>query len=143
MPSIPFFDTKECEWADSTVIMAGSPVTKIRGFNVTPKQSKEHLHAAGDEPISIQRGNRTYEGSLKLLKGALDDINTAAIAAGGSDALDISVDLVVMYRARGARALQRMTVIGVEFTELPRGWDQGAKMMEITLPFLALKVVEA
>jgi len=84
-----FFDSEECAWADMTVMFSGAPLTKIRGIRYKAAQEKSLLHAAGNEPISVQRGRRMYEGSIKILKGALDDINTAAVAAGGADALDI------------------------------------------------------
>ena len=33
MAGITFFDSKECEWADMTVIFSGSPLTKHRRIN--------------------------------------------------------------------------------------------------------------
>lgn len=140
MPTIPFFDSKECEWADMTVQIAGSPLTKIRGVKYKAAKEKSHLHAAGDEPISIQSGNRTYEGEIKVLKGALDDMNRAATAAGGEDILDVSFEIIVTYKARGARALQTDTLIGVEVKDFEKGWEQGAANMEVTLPILFLKL---
>lgn len=140
MPTIPFFDSKECEWADMTVQVAGSPLTKIRGVKYKCAKEKSHLHAAGDEPISIQSGNRTYEGEIKVLKGALDDMNHAARQAGGDDILDVSFEIVVTYKAQGARALQTDTLIGVEIKDFEKGWEQGAANMEITLPIIFLKL---
>ena len=67
MPTIPFFDSKDCEWADMTVTVAGSNLTKIRGLKYKALKDKQLLHAAGDEPISIQGGKRTYEGHIKVL----------------------------------------------------------------------------
>lgn len=143
MPSIPFFDTKECEWADMSIVFAGSPLIKVRGVKYKASKSKELLHAAGDMPISIQSGNREYEGEIKVLKGALDNMNTAAVAAGGDDALDVSFDIVLTYRAKGSRALQTDTLVNVEIKEFEKGWEQGAKMMEVTLPILFTQIVSA
>ena len=104
-------------------------------------RSKKLLHAAGDEPVSIQSGNRTYEGQIKVLKGALDDMNRAAIAAGGSDILDLQFDIVVTYKAKGTRALQTDVLAGAEIKEFEKGWEQGATSMDITLPIVFLKLV--
>lgn len=141
MPTIPFFDSKDCEWADMTVMVAGSTITKIRGLKYKAAKQKELLHAAGDEPISIQSGKRTYEGTVTVLKGALDDMNRAAISAGGEDILDMQFDIVVTYKARGTRSLQTDTLVNVEITDFEKGWEQGATSMDIALPIIFMKLV--
>lgn len=140
MAGITFFDSKECEWADMSVIFAGSPLTKIRGIKYKAAKDKQLLHSAGNEPISVQGGNRTYEGQIKVLKGALDDMNRAAVAAGGTDILDMQFDIVVTYKQRGTRQLQTDTLKGVEIKDYEKGWEQGDKSMTITLPVLFLKL---
>ena len=61
-------NTREYEWSDVNVIVAGRPVTGIRGVKYSSKQEKELLHAKGNKPIGIQHGNKTYEGELTLLQ---------------------------------------------------------------------------
>ncbi len=141
MPSIPFFDSKDCEWADMTVMFAGSPLTKVRGVKYKAAKEKQLLHSAGDEPISIQSGNRTYEGEIKVLKGAIDDMNRAAITAGGDDILDMQFDIVITYKPKGTRPLQTDTLVGVEVKDFQKGWDQGAKNMDVTLPIVFMKLI--
>jgi len=141
MPSVLFFDSKDCEWADMTVLFAGSPLTKIRGLKYKAAKDKQLLHAAGDEPISIQSGNRTYEGQIKVLKGALDDMNRASLIAGGDDILDMQFDIVITYKPKGTRALQTDTLVGVEVKEFEKGWEQGAKQMDVTLPIVFMKLL--
>jgi hypothetical protein len=141
MPSIVFFDSKDCEWADMTVMFAGSPLTKIRGVKYKAAKDKQLLHAAGDEPISIQSGNRTYEGQIKVLKGAIDDMNNAAQAAGGEDILDMQFDIVITYKPRGTRPLQTDTLVSVEVKDFEKGWDQGAKNMDVTLPIVFMRLI--
>jgi len=141
MASIQFFDSKDCEWADMQVMFAGSLLTKIRGIKYKAAKDKQLLHAAGDEPISIQSGNRTYEGQIKVLKGAIDDMNRAAQSAGGDDILDLTFDIIITYRPKGARTLQTDTLVGVEIKDFEKGWEQGAKNMDITLPIIFLKLL--
>jgi hypothetical protein len=126
-----------------TVIFAGSPLTKIRGVKYKAAKEKQLLHAAGDEPISIQSGNRTYEGQIKVLKGAIDDMNRAAIAAGGDDILDMQFDIIITYKPKGTRPLQTDTLMNVEVKDFEKGWEQGAKNMDVTLPIVFLKLETA
>lgn len=141
MATIPFFDSKDCEWADMTVMIAGATLAKITGIKYKASKEKTLLHAAGDEPVSIQGGNRTYDGEIKVLKGALDDMNRAAIAAGGDDILDLQFDIVVTYKAKGTRTLQTDTLVNAEISGFEKGWDQGAKSMEVTLPVVFMKLI--
>jgi hypothetical protein len=141
MPTIPFFDSKDCEWADMTVMIAGATITKIKGIKYKASQEKKLLYAAGTEPISIQSGNRSYDGEIKVLKGALDDMNRAALAAGGDDILDMQFDIVITYKAKGTRALQTDTLVSVEVSDFEKGWDQGAQSMEVSLPIVFMKLI--
>ncbi|MBA3899736.1 MAG: hypothetical protein H0X62_05915 [Bacteroidetes bacterium] len=133
-----FFDTKECEWSDNTIYLNGAKITKIRGFKFKKAKEKEHLHAGGSKAISIQGGNEALTGDFTVLKGALRDMNAAALAAGGEDITDVVWTVVSTFKAKGNRVLQTSTLIGLEFTEYEEGMTQGAKFMEVTLPFLFL-----
>ncbi len=141
MAGINLFDSKECTWKDIRVYFAGALVTKIRGLKYKTAMEKELLHAAGDKAISTQKGNRTNEGSIKVLKGAVDDMNRFAQANGGDDLLDMTFDIVIHYKAQGSRAIQIDTLVGVDVKEYEKGMEQGAKQMDIELPivFLDLK----
>ena len=140
MAGIAFFDSKECEWADMSVVFAGATLTKIRGVKYKTAKEKHLLHAAGDEPVSIQSGNRTCEGHIKVLKGALDNMNSAAIAAGGNDILDMKFDIVITYKPQGTRPLQTDVLEGVEVKDFEKGWEQGAKNMDVTLPIVFMRL---
>ena len=136
-----FFNSKECEWAKMSVYVAGALLVKITGIKYKSSKDKELLHAAGDAPISIQSGNRTYEGEIKILKGAIDDLNRAAVAAGGEDVLDMAFDIVIEYKPQGTRPIQTDTLVSVEVKDFEKGWDQGSKKMEVTLPILFLQLI--
>lgn len=135
-----FFNSKECEWADMEVLVSGTPVTKIRSLKYKASKDKEALFAEGDQPIAIQSGNRTYDGEIKILKGALDDMNNAATKAGGQDILDLEFDVVVTYKAKSNRALKTDLLVGVQVKDFEQGWEQGAKHMEVTLPIIFLRL---
>ncbi len=100
-----FFDSAECEWPDAKMHFAGASPKKMTGFSFIASKEKEPLYGEGDIPLAIQSGNRAFSGELKFHKGVLDDLNKAALAAGGRDALDIAADVVVTFKAKGARAI--------------------------------------
>lgn len=143
MASITFFDSKECEWADMSVLFAGAPLVKIRGLKYKAVKDKQLLHGAGDQPISIQSGNRSYEGQIKVLKGALDNMNAAAVDFGGNDVLDMQFDIIITYKPQTGRPLQTDTLKGVQIKDFEKGWEQGAKNMDITLPIIFMGLVSA
>lgn len=143
MTGVVFFDSKECEWADMSVVFAGAPLAKIRGLKYKAAKDKQLLHGAGDAPISIQSGNRTYEGQIKVLKGALDNMNIAALSSGGNDVLDMQFDIVITYKAQAGRPLQTDILRGVEIKDFEKGWEQGAKNMDITLPIIFMQLISA
>ncbi|MGH2645629.1 MAG: hypothetical protein ACRDE2_16890 [Chitinophagaceae bacterium] len=140
MPSSSlYFDSQEASWSAIKVVIAGREVTGIRGVSYKASQEKEQLFGAGDEPIGIQRGNRTYEGEIKLLKYELDLLQTAAIAAGARDIMDIRLDIIITYQ-QGTNPLTTDALLGTEFKEYQKAMDQNAKFMEITIPILSMRL---
>lgn len=126
-------NTREYEWSDVTVVMAGRLITGLRGVKYSAKQEKELLHAKGNKPHSIQRGNKTYDGEITLLQSEYEALKQAC----GGDILDASVDVVAAYGNPSAGDVVTTDVlIGVEFTEDNTEWKQGDKFQEKTLPFL-------
>ena len=126
-------NTREYEWSDVTVVMAGRLIPGLRGVKYTAKQEKELLHAKGNKPHSIQRGNKTYDGEVTLLQSEYEALKQAS----GGDILDSSVDIVAAYgNPTAGDVITTDVLIGVEFTEDNTEWKQGDKFQEKTLPFL-------
>lgn len=129
------FDSREYEWADINVVMAGRNVTGFRAVSYTSKQEKEALYAKGNKPHGIQRGNKSYEGSISLVQSEYEALKQAA----GGDILDASIDLVVSYGnpTKGDTIVTDL-LQGVEFTDDKTEWKQGDKFQEKELPFIFL-----
>ena len=126
-------NTREYERADVSVVMAGRMVTGLRGVKYSAKQEKEALHAKGNKPHSIQRGNKTYDGEITLLQSEYEALKQAC----GGDILDSSMDIVAAYGNPSAGDVVTTDIlVGVEFTEDNTEWKQGDKYQEKTLPFL-------
>lgn len=128
-------NTREYEWADVNVVVAGRVVTGLRGIKYGSKQEKELVHAKGNKPHSIQRGNKTYDGELTLLQSEYEALRTAC----GGDVLDGSFDIVVSYgNPTKGDTITTDVLVGVEITEDGTEWKQGDKFQEKSLPFLYL-----
>lgn len=128
-------NTREYEWADVNVVVAGRVVTGLRGIKYGSKQEKELVHAKGNKPHSIQRGNKTYDGELTLLQSEYEALRTAC----GGDVLDGSFDIVVSYgNPTKGDTITTDILVGVEITEDGTEWKQGDKFQEKSLPFLYL-----
>ena len=131
------FNSKEYEWSDVSVVMAGRMVTGIRGISYTSSQENEALYAKGHRPHSIQRGNKSYSGSIRLLQSELDALEAAA----RGDVLDVSFNVVVSYGnpAKGD-VITTDILMGCEITEVPKSINQADKFMEIELPLIILDI---
>ena len=133
------FNSKEYEWADVTVVMAGRDVTGIRGVSYTSAQEKEALYAKGNKPHGIQHGNKSYEGSIRLLQSELIALNAAA----GGDVLDVNFNIIVSYgNPSKGDVIHTDLLVGVELTSKPKTLNQNDKFMEIELPLIMLDVIE-
>lgn len=128
-------NTREYEWSDVSVVIAGRTVTGLRGVKYSSKQEKEALHAKGNKPHSIQRGNKTYDGEVTILQSEYEALKQAS----GGDILDASMDVIASYGNPSAGDVVTTDVlVGVEFTEDNTEWKQGDKFQEKTLPFIFL-----
>ena len=131
-------DTREYEWADVTVVMAGRDVTGIRGVSYNADQEKEALYAKGNKPHGIQHGNKSYAGSVRILQSELE----ALTAAAGGDVLDARFDIIVAYGNPSRGDIVKTDLIrSAEITSVPKGLNQNDKFMEIELPLVALDIV--
>lgn len=134
------FNSREYEWADVTLLLGGKDITGARGIKYNNKQEKEAVYGKGNEPIAIQKGNKSYEGEITVLQSELETIRLN----GGGTILDLQLDAVVAYGNPSNGDVMITDVIqGVQFTEEPHELKQGDKHMEVTLPFIALRVKKA
>lgn len=134
------FNSREYEFADMTVMVGGKDTVGLRGLKYSAKQEKEVLYGKGNEPIAIQKGNKSYEGELTILPSELETLRLN----GGGTILGLQVDIVVVY----GNPLQGDVMVtdvlqGVQFTEEPKEYKQGDKFAEITLPFIFLRLKKA
>ena len=119
--------------------MAGRSVTGIRGISYTSSQEKEALYGKGNKPHSIQRGNKSYSGSIRLLQSELEALERAA----GGDALDARFNVIVSYGNPSKGDVVHTDLLkACEITEIPKSLNQNDKFMEIELPIVMLDVIK-
>lgn len=127
------FSTREYEWNDIAVVVAGRAVTGLRGVEYGSKQEKELLYGKGNKPHAIQRGNVDYSGSLTMTQSEYEALRTAA----GGDILNVQFDVVVSYGNPSSGDVGVVDIlVGCEFTEDKTSWKQGDKFQEKSLPFI-------
>ena len=131
------FNSREYEFADINLILGGAPIVGIRDIKYTEKQEKELLHAKGNLPHSIQKGNITFEGTLTILQSDYETL----VEAGKGSVLNIELDAIIAYgNPSNGDTIITDKVAGLQFTEGPKGMKQGDKFAEHALPFIFLRL---
>lgn len=133
------FDSRQYEWADLEIQLGGKTLVAVTGVKYKKKVEREAYFGKGRKPLSLQTGNETVEGELSIGKSELDSL----IARTNKKLLHTSFSLVVSY-GNPAEGVPMTTDIieGLKISEYEQGLKQGDKAMEITLPFMALNVLE-
>ena len=128
---------REYEWADLTLVLGGRDLTRFRGLKYSEKIEREPIHAKGRKPVSIQSGNLTYEGEIKMLQSEYE----ALVKAGKGSVLSLSLDGLACYgNPATGDAMMTDRIEGLRFTEAAKEFNQGDKFAEVTLPFVALNI---
>lgn len=131
------FDSREYEWADVSLLLGGRDVTGIRGIKYSEKIEREAIYAKGRYPHAIQSGNVAYEGEITLLQSEYE----ALVKAGKGSVLNLTLSAVIAYgNPLNGDAMTIDLVEHIRFTEGAKEFKQGDKNMEVTLPFISLRV---
>lgn len=132
------FNSRQYDWGDLTLVLGGRDITGFRGIKYTQKAEKEALFAKGRHAHSIQTGNVAVEGEITILQSEL----IALEKAGNGSILGLNVDGIVAYgNPTVGDAMTTDRIVGISFTEAPKEMKQGDKNMEVTIPFIALAVI--
>jgi len=127
------FDSTEVAWRDLEVFVNGVSVGKVTAIKEMNETEVEEIYGAGDEPVDIQTGNRKYGVQATFYKSVIDNMNSAAKAAGGRDLMDIPWVIVAGYKPTIQSPRQTRTYTNVRFQGYEVGMEQNAKSMPIAL----------
>ncbi|ASZ11095.1 hypothetical protein KTO58_19760 [Chitinophaga pendula] len=131
------FDSREYEWADLTLMLGTRDVTGFRGITYTEKVERELIYGKGAYPHSIQSGNISYEGELTLLQSEYE----ALVKAGKGSVMSLTLDANLSYgNPVKGDPMTTDRIVGLRFTESKKEFKQGDKYMEISLPFIFLRL---
>ena len=131
-------DSRQYEFADITLVVGKRDITGVRGIKYSEKIEREPLYAKGRYPHSIQSGNVSYEGEITLLQSELELL----IAEGKGSVLTIITDAVISYgNPANGDTLITDKLVHLTFTESAKEMKQGDKNMEVSLPFIALRLI--
>lgn len=132
------FDSREYEYADITLLVGGRDTIGLRAIKYKEKIEREPLYGKGRLPHSIQSGNIAYEGEVVMLQSDY----LALRESGNGSVLNIAADIVCNYGnpSTGDTPITDRNE-GVRFGEAEMGMKQGDKFMEVTLPYMFLRLV--
>jgi hypothetical protein len=143
MPNVNIKST-ECAWFQTEVSILGRVIKGLRSWEYKKTTEKEPLYGAGQHAIDIQEGNIKCEGNFKVLGFERDALNKAARAAGYDDITSVPHEAIIakiVYQKAKTDPKTTVTIIGCSFTEVGGAMEQGAKMSEVTLPWIAMDIV--
>lgn len=133
-----YINTDEFEWSDVSTVVDGEDIEGLLGVEYTGKQDMEVSYGKGNKGRSIQKGNKSFEGKLKLTQSAASQILNAS---GKKMLFDVGyVDIVVSYVRSEGGNMETDTLKRARFTEHPKAINQGDKKMEIEAPFVFLDI---
>lgn len=131
------FDSRQYEWSDITLNLGGKDIIGFTGIRYGSKQDKEPLYGKGNEPYSIQKGNKSHDGELTMWQSTYE---TLRANASDRSVLSLQLDGVVLYGNPSAGDVITTDVLqGIQFTEEAKEFKQGDKKTEIKLPFIYLR----
>lgn len=126
------FSTSEYAFSDVAVRFLGRTIIGFQGVSYKVTQNKVNIYGRGNKPVARGRGNKEYEGTVKVLQSELEALQHAA--GGKSDICDIQpFDIEISYQVEGGNATID-TLKRCEFTEQAKELNQGDTHMEIELP---------
>lgn len=129
---------RQYEFADVSLVMGDRDVCGFRGIKYTEKQGKEVIYGKGNKPLSIQKGNFSYEGEISLTQSELETLKALAREqTSQSSIMGLILNAVVCF-ANPAKGDVMITdrLYGIQFTEDAKELKQGDKFMEIASIYL-------
>lgn len=137
-----FINGREYEWADITVIAGGRDIEGLTAIEYSEKQEKNTIYGKGNKPLAIQKGNKSYEGSITIYQSELNTLQELARATTGSTSImGLNLNAVVCYgNPTQGEVMTVDRLFNIQFTEAKKGMKQGDGNMEVQLPFICTDI---
>ena len=126
---------RQYEWGDISLILGGRLVTGARGITYKESQEKELLYGKGNRPMSIQKGNKKYEGNIILLQSEVETLKELGRSiVGRASILDLNLNAVVCYGdPTKGDVMTTDQLFNIQFTEVEKSMKQGDKNLAFHL----------
>lgn len=134
------FSSKQYPWSDVSIAIGGRILEGITEVEYTEKQEKDFLFGRGNRPHKVVRGNKTFEGKIKIWQSELEAMT---VDAPNKDIMNLNFDVIVSYVPQDGGQMVTDVLKGAEFSELKKAIAQGDKNMEVELPIIFLDVQRA
>ena len=134
------FNSKQYAWSNLEIVAFGRKLLGARAIEYKTNKEKEVVYGAGDEPMGVQHGNKSYSGTLTILQSEIEAMTRLALENGFEDITDFEFDVVVAYVPKGGGPIVSDVIKFASISEIPKGMRQNDKFQEIALPFIALGV---
>lgn len=121
----------EYSWSSLRFSFLGNNDVKgVKSINYKVTRQSDNLYGAGDEPVGLGYGNKTYEGEIQLMMKDVRAIRQAA----GSSLVDIPPFTMTIQYANEGEAITAETLLGVRFLEDGLTGESGANELPVTIP---------
>lgn len=125
---------REYDWSDINVNMLGNakPIYGLTDIGWDEDASNEYHHGIGTEPVGYTVGPSKYAGSMKFMKGELDQVRAAL---GGGNLTKIPpFDIVISFSA--GPNLSMVVIKGVLITKDSQSQNTGTRLIDNSLSFV-------
>ncbi|MEZ0611935.1 hypothetical protein ACAW74_25710 [Fibrella sp. WM1] len=134
---MPQFNSEQYSWSSVTVQIGSDIIVECQGISYKTNQEKGFVYGKGNNPLSIQRGNKSNEGSVKVLQNTLERLIQKAPNKDLNDYRGLTCS--ISYEAEDGRTVVD-NILGMEFTDVEKAIEQGKTFMEVDLPFIFLQM---
>jgi len=131
------YNSEQYQWDDLSIAYGSRILEGITGLEYTEKQEKDYLYGRGAKPLKVVRGNKTFEGKIKIWQSELEAMIRDA---PNNDVLSLKFNVTVANVPKSGGQTVIDILKDVEITEVPKGMNQGDKNQIIELPIIFLDI---
>ena len=131
------YNSAQYKWDDLTIAYGSRIIEGITGVEYTEKQEKDFLYGRGEKPLSIVKGNKTFEGKIKIWQSELEAM---VRDAPDNDVLALEFNITIAYVPKDGGQIVTDILKGCQITEVPKAMNQGDKNQIIELPMMFLDI---
>lgn len=131
-------DTSLFSWKDISIRIGGAEVVTAQDVSYKDAQAKEAVYGKGNDPIAIQRGQKSYTGNITM---TLDEYQKLLASIKTKCLLDVAFNMIVCY---GDQSLGNKTFTdvmhGCEVTDGEIKFTNKDNVSYVSIPFICLRI---